>query len=354
MHYFCTYCDQGYVARLLCLHGSLLAQREPFRLFVLCFDDVTARVVADAGDPGLIGISLPDFLTAEPEYAAVRPNRTKVEFYFTATPVLVRYCFGLVPDAGQMTYLDSDLYFFGPASAVFAEQGEASIGIVPHRFPARLAHLLKWGVYNVAWVSFRRDRDGLACLEWWRARCLEWCHDHIDHGRFADQGYLNGFPGRFGGVGVVDHVGINAGPWNMDAVQISKGEAEIMVNGRVLLFYHFQGIREVLPNRFETGLRNYRTALTSPLRDLIYLPYLKKLVEIQSWLKMQYGIEPLLGFQRLPSGGSLRNRWDRFFARRLLPAYRRLRGQLLHCATPKIATFSKRPEDGMAASKTFE
>jgi len=332
MNSFCTYCDQGYAARLLCLHGSLLEQREPFRLYVLCFDDATARVVADVGDPTLIGISLPDFLQAEPEYASVRSRRTKVEFYFTATPVLVRYCLGLASEAERMTYLDSDLFFFGPSSAAFVEQGEASVGIVPHRFPGRLGHLLKWGVYNVAWVSFRRDRDGLACLEWWRERCLEWCHDHIDQGRFADQGYLTEFPQRFGRVQVLAHPGINAAPWNMDGVRIMWKEGKVMVDDRPLLFYHFQGIREISPDWFELGLRSYKTELTPALRDVIYLPYLERLVRVQSRLKAKYGISPLLGFQRLPSGASLRDRWDRFFARRLLPHYRRLRGQLLHCA----------------------
>src|SRR6185503_15291489 len=99
-------------------------------------------------------------------------------------------------------------FFFGSPSAVFREQGEASVGIVPHRFPPRLAHLVENGIYNVAWVSFQRDRDGLECLEWWRKRCIEWCHDYIDNGRFADQGYLDEFPKRFGGVCAIDHPGI--------------------------------------------------------------------------------------------------------------------------------------------------
>ncbi len=352
MQYYCTYCDQGYAARLLCLHGSLIVHGGSFRLHVLCFDEATETLITDVGDRSLIAIPLHEFLSANPDYAAIRSKRTKVEFYFTATPVLVRYCFQLYSEVKQVTYLDSDLFFFGPASAAFAEQGEASIGIVPHRFPERLTDLLKWGVYNVAWVSFRRDREGLACLEWWTDRCLEWCHDRIDEGRFADQGYLTEFPRRFGGVRVLDHVGINAAPWNMDEAQVSQNGAEILVNGRVLLFYHFQGIREILPHWFETGLRNYTAALTPALRDLIYLPYLKKLVEIQSRLRAQFGIEPLLGFQRLPSGGSLRNRWDRFFARRVLPAYRKLRGQLLYCATPEIPTSLKKPVDGKGAVKT--
>ena len=121
----------------------------------------------------------------------MRSQRSRVEFYFTSTPVLVRHCFAREAAAERMTYLDADLFFFGPASAVFAEQGDASVGIVPHRFLAHLAAQSEHGTYNVAWVSFRRDADGLACLDWWRERCLEWCYDRVEDGRFADQGYLD-------------------------------------------------------------------------------------------------------------------------------------------------------------------
>ena len=334
-NHFCTYCDQGYAARLVCLHASLLAQGEQFRLFVLCFDEVTEAVVTGLADPTLIGIPLRDLLAADSEYAAVRSKRTKVEFYFTATPVLVRYCLGLDPEARRMTYLDSDLFFFGPASVVFAVQGEASIGIVAHRFPARLSGLLKWGTYNVAWVSFRRDQDGLACREWWRERCLEWCHDHIDQGRFADQGYLDEFPRRFGGVRILNHPGINAAPWNMHEVRITEKAGHLYVDDLPLLFYHFQGIRELVPGWFEPGLRAYRTKLLRQLRALVYLPYLEKLVVIQRQLQLKHGISPCFGYQRLPAGKLWRERWERFVARWLLPGYRGLRGQLLHCPVPR-------------------
>jgi hypothetical protein len=334
MNHFCTYCDRNYAARLLCLHDSLLGQGEPFRLYVLCFDAETEAVVQAAGRPGLVPVGLAEVLQADPDFAAVRGSRSPVEFYFTATPVVVRHCLLREPAAGRMTYLDADLCFFGPVSAIFAEQGDASVGIVPHRFPARLAGLRKTGTYNVAWVSFRRDPDGLACLEWWRARCLEWCRDCFDGGRYADQGYLNEFPDRFGGVRALDHAGINAAPWNMDGVRVSLADGSVRVNDRPLLFYHFQGIRELLPGWFEPGLLNYQTTLTAPLRDLVYLPYLEKLVAAEQRLKLEHGIVPRLGYQRLPDGNSWRDRRGRLVARWLLPYYRRLRGQLLRCPAP--------------------
>jgi hypothetical protein len=335
MNYFCTYCDQGYAARLVCLHDSLVASGEAFRLYVLCFDAATEAVVAGIGQPSLVAIPLAELLEAEPDYAAVRSQRTPVEFFFTTTPVLVRYCLQREPGADRMTYLDSDLFFFGPASAIFAEQDAASVGIVPHRFPPHLAERTKYGTYNVAWVSFARDRDGLACLEWWRERCLEWCHDYLDQGRFADQGYLDEFPRRFAGVRVLNHPGINAAPWNVHGLRITPSAAGPRMNDQPLLFYHFQGVRELVPGWFEPGLRAYQAPLTPELKELVYLPYLRALAAVQHRLRVKHGIVPRFQHQRLNAGKSWRDRWERLKARRLLPWYGRLRGQLLHAPEPE-------------------
>jgi hypothetical protein len=334
MNYFCTYCDQGYAARLLCLYESLRAQNESFRLLVLCFDVETANVVTAVKDPGFVAIPLDELLRSDPDYAAVRAKRTKVEFYFTATPVLVRYCLQLETGAAQMTYLDSDLYFFGPPSAVFSEQNGASAGIVAHRFPDSLAERLKYGTYNVAWVSFRRDCDGLACLEWWRERCLEWCHDFLDAGRFADQGYLDEFPRRFNNVRVIAHPGVNAAPWNMHEVRVSGVPHRVLVNEQPLLFYHFQGVREIAAGWFEPGLRAYQTPLGAPLRELIYLPYLQHLMASQKRLRVQHGMLPRFLHQRLNAGRSWSDRWERVKSRWMLPYYGRFQRRLLHASEP--------------------
>lgn len=332
MNHFCTYCDQGYAARLLCLHDSLVMQGEPFVLHVLCFDAETEAVVKAVNSTTLVAVGLDELMHADPAYAAVRRLRSCVEFYFTATPVFVRYCLNRVPSATQMTYLDADMYFFGPASAVFSAQGDASVGIVPHRFPPRLRHLEKSGVYNVAWVSFRRDANGLACLEWWRERCLEWCFDRVEQGRYADQGYLDEFRRRFDGVRALYDRGINSAPWNIDDARIVARDGRVHIDDRPLLFYHFQGLRELIAGWFDPGLLFYRSTMTPALRDLVYLPYLRKLVAAQQCLERVHGIIPRRGYHRLAAGNSWRERWDRFAAQELLPLYRRCRGQLLHCS----------------------
>ena len=333
MNYFCTYCDQGYAARMLCLHASIKEQGEPFRLWVLCFDAETAAVIAARGDESLVALPLNELLAAEPDYAATRGNRSRVEFYFTSTPVLVRYCLSREPSAGMMTYLDADLFFFAPASLVFAEQGNASVGIVPHRFTARSRRSLHNGIYNVGWVSFRRDENGLACLDWWRERCLEWCYDRVENGRFADQGYLNDFPVKFAGVKSLEHPGINTAPWNVEPGKLKTIEGRPWLHGKPVLFYHYQGIREVESGWFDPGLRNYHLSPTRVVREALYLPYLRKLTAMQAGLRT-HGIAPSLGFKRIPTGGSLRDRWERLRTHRLWTLYRKWRGKLVFCPEP--------------------
>lgn len=337
MNAYCTYCDQGYAARMLCLHASLVAQGEPFRLFVLCFDAATERAVRAQGVPSLVAVPLEELLAADPAYAAVRSQRTPVEFFFTATPVIVRHCLDREPAADTMTYLDADLYFFGPASAVWREQGEASVGIVPHRFPPRLAERLIYGTYNVAWVSFRRDADGRECLEWWRERCLEWCHDRVENGRFADQGYLDEFPRRFRGVGVLEHAGINAAPWNIAEARVSQAGGRVFIDSVPLRFYHFQGVREVLPGWWEPGLRAYGATASDALRELVYRPYLRELAATQARLRAEHGIGARVRHGRMDTGTSLSERWRRFREKWLAPRVRRWRGELIECREPAAA-----------------
>lgn len=335
MNHFCTYCDQGYAARMLCLHDSLKAQGEPFKLWVLCFDQATESVIRGLGDSSLAAIPLVELTAADSDYAATRENRSRVEFYFTSTPVLVRHCLRREPTAEVMTYLDSDLFFFSPASLVFAEQGDASVGIVPHRFTARSRRSLRNGIYNVGWVSFRRDDAGLACLDWWRERCIEWCYDRVDGARFADQGYLNDFPVKFPKVKSLDHPGINAAPWNAepDRLRIIGGKPHMC--GKPVLFYHYQGIREVEQGWFDPGLRNYHLSPTRVIRDALYLPYLKKLTQVQASLR-RHGIGPSLGFKRIPAGGGLRDRWERLRTHPLWTQYRKWRGKLVWCPEPAL------------------
>src|SRR6185437_11052716 len=114
-----------------------------------------------------------------------------------------------------LSYLDGDLYFFSDPEPIFESFKAFSSLVIAHRFHPRRKFMEVYGLYNVGWLSFRRDTDGLACLAWWRDRCIEWCYDFVEADRYADQKYLNQFPLLFGNLKIIEHKGANLAAWNL-------------------------------------------------------------------------------------------------------------------------------------------
>ena len=76
--------------------------------------------------------------------------------------------------------------------------------------------------YNVEWVTFRRDPDGLEALNWWHDRCIEWCYQRAEDGKMGDQKYLDDWLVRFERVHVVRHPGAGLAPWNVKAHRLGE------------------------------------------------------------------------------------------------------------------------------------
>jgi hypothetical protein len=168
--HFCTYFDRRYLPRALALHASLTAHCRSFTLWALCLDADTLRILSALSLPSLEPIALADLEGDDLQLRAAKASRSLVEYYFTCTPAFPLYLLRKQREIDLITYLDSDLWFFADPQLVLSEMGARSVAIIPHRFPSRLSHLEKHGVYNVGWVTFRRDQTGLDCLEYWRSR----------------------------------------------------------------------------------------------------------------------------------------------------------------------------------------
>jgi len=61
MYYFCTYFDSNYLIKGLALYRSLVRHAMPFRLWVLCFDDLAYEALQKLALPEVDPISLRDF-----------------------------------------------------------------------------------------------------------------------------------------------------------------------------------------------------------------------------------------------------------------------------------------------------
>lgn len=277
MYYFCTYFDQNYLPRGLALHRSLRKHCPEFKLWVLCMDQTTYEVLEKLNLPGVHPLSLEEFERNDELLLSAKQNRSRIEYFFTCTPSLSLFILNHHPEVDLITYLDADLFFFADPAPLFAEMDGKSIGIIDHRFPARLRDREKYGIYNVGWLSFRRNENGLECLHWWRKLCLEWCYDRVEGDRFADQKYLDLFPERYGRDIILQNKGANVAPWNIENYILNATETIVYVDNQPLLFFHFQGFKQVIPWVYDFGLSFYGVKMSQELIDYIYVPYIHEL-----------------------------------------------------------------------------
>ncbi|MFH1619008.1 MAG: glycosyl transferase [bacterium] len=278
MRNFCTYFDSRFFSRAIMLYRSLRKHSPGCRLFSLCFDGDAYNAAVAMNLEGLIPFTLPELEEAHPELVAVKSGRTVAEYYLTCTPVLPLYILEKFQDVDLLTYVDSDLYFFSSPEPVFEEMADASIAITPHRFAPNLVVKEQVGLFNDGWISFRRDGNALACLRWWKERCLEWCHDRSENGKHAEQKYLDSWPDMFNNVAVINHPGANAGPWNLRNEEIRFDDGRVTICGKPLIFYHFSGIWRVNRWLYDTSLFDYHIRPSGIVRKKIYKPYLQELL----------------------------------------------------------------------------
>ncbi|HVZ39089.1 MAG TPA: glycosyl transferase [Candidatus Kapabacteria bacterium] len=301
MYTFCTYFDVNYLLRGLALHASLRRHAAPFRLYVLCLDDAAFTALSGLALPEIVPVPLAELEAADPELAATKASRSIVEYYFTCTAAFIRHLLARHPELEQITYLDADLYFYGSPAPIYGELGNGSVMIVEHRFPEHLRHLEVFGKYNVGLLVFRNNAEGHACLEWWRERCIEWCHDRLEDGRFGDQKYLDDWTTRFNGVVVLRHKGANLAPWNLAGYTISVRDGRVMVDDVPLIFYHFHKLKAIGSSTYDAGLSDRRARMSGAVRSGIYAPYVREL----RLLMRTVGVGNLGSVRRAHRGGLL-------------------------------------------------
>jgi len=299
MHLYCTMFDRNYVTRGLALHGSLLRHRKEFRLVVLCLDRTAYEILTSLALQNMEPISLSSLEESDPELKLTRSQRTAVEYYFSCKPVLLKFIAERYADTQRITYLDSDLFYFSDPGSLEREYTDASVALTPHRFPPRLAGRNQYGRFNAGWVSVSCGEEGRRFIDWWRARCLEWCGLDVQEDRFGDQKYLDRVPMLFSRVAVLDHVGANLAPWNLEGLDIHRGESGVVVEGKPLVFFHFHGMRRVFYRIYDSGLYGYGLGLSDQVRRSIYRPYVSDLALAENQLsRLSAGIRETPGSGR--------------------------------------------------------
>jgi hypothetical protein len=273
--HFCTLFDQNYVFKAVALHRSLVRHCPSFELTAFCFDDEARRIVDALELPHVSTVSLAELEAFDAELLSVKGDRTQVEYMWTSTPCLPRYMLAAKPDIDEITYLDADLMFFSDPEPIFEEMADASVLITPHRFSRELGHHAINGIYNVQFMTFRRDDRGLEALNWWRDRCIEWCYYRFEDGKLGDQKYLDDWPERFEGVHVSRHKGCGLAPWNITQFDVHETADGIYVDEDPLIFFHYHRVRMLATGGYLWRPPGYY--ISAENRRLVYDPYLEEL-----------------------------------------------------------------------------
>ena len=181
--------------------------------------------------------------------------------------------------------------FFSNPAAIFAEIGEASIGLSPHRFPAESQSLLRYGVFNAGCIYWRADSQSRLCLAQWRDDCLTCCDEQArPDGRFMNQGYLTQWPERYPGVHIIGHPGVNLAPWNVNSHVLKRGKGRLRIDDRELIFYHYSGlVRD--PEGGWCSIYPHKHRKFDIVRDAIYRPYLTAVEAVRTEVLQACGMD---------------------------------------------------------------
>jgi hypothetical protein len=292
-HVYCTYFDSGYLARGLTLVESLRSFGDEADVLVLALDQQVKDFFDAEQIPGVRAIDVSALEASTPELLALKESRSRMEYYFTCTPLLIRHAMNEFATPGSVTiYVDADLFFFDSPTSVVEALGEDSVGIIEHRYPQRVAQkLAKYGRFNVGWVGFRDSDDGRRVLDWYADRTLEWCSDVPEDGKYADQGYLDSFP-EFPGVKILPEPGFDLAPWNTARHTVTRSSTgSIDVDSSLLVFFHFHGVRKVR-SWFTTSQLIYGSSLTKVLKHSVYQPYINVLARHERSVAEKLSVPP--------------------------------------------------------------
>ncbi|MDB9308492.1 hypothetical protein PN471_07555 [Aphanizomenon sp. CS-733/32] len=271
MNYYVTLFDSNYLTRGLVMYRSLLSHAGEFHLWIICFDDLAYQLLQKLNLEKVTLVSLSEF--EDSELLKIKPQRTQREYCWTCTPSTLLYVLNTEPHVDTVTYLDADLMFFSSPEPIFTEAKNASILLTEHRYLPEYDQSATSGIYNVQFMMFRRNIEGLNALKWWRDRCIEWCYARCENGKFGDQKYLDDWKERFPGVHIVEHLGSGLAPWNAAQYNLTKKGENIFVEEYPLIFYHFHALK-IHP--FKIGyLSNY--PLKPELCEWVYYPYYQQL-----------------------------------------------------------------------------
>jgi hypothetical protein len=270
------------------MYESLKQHSKDFHLYVFAFDDRSYSLLKKLNLENVSVVSLKEF--EDDELLKVKEDRTAVEYCWTCTPSIIKYCLKTY-NLPSCTYLDADLYFFSNPAVLIEEMGDKSVLITEHRYTPEYDQSATSGIYCVQFMTFKNDDYGFTVLDWWRKACIAWCYARLEDGKFGDQKYLDDWPARFKGIHVLKNPGGGVAPWNVQQYDLTQKKCE-------LVFYHFHNVKFLQNDKVDLGWYRLRK------KDLatLYKPYLEHLIKIKEDLERIGEVYDYHGTSKIETG----------------------------------------------------
>ena len=280
MENFVTLFDLLFLPQGLALHRSVERHVGNYTLWILCMDDEVHEILSLMKLPNVQLLQLS--LVETKELERVKLERTVGEYCWTVKPFALKFVFDSDISVKRVTYLDADLWFRKSPAPIFQEFDKSGkdVLITDHAYSPEYDLSEKSGQYCVQFTTFTRE-GGEPVRKWWEERCIEWCFDRFENGKFGDQKYLDDWPERFPEqVHVLSNQGWTLAPWNANRFPYSNG-----------IFWHFHELR--LTEKRSKPLVQFTTSYSIPpiTRKQIYKPYLEDLRVVIEIMK-NHGVQP--------------------------------------------------------------
>jgi len=280
MNYYVTLFDKKYLPHGLALYNSMCKFCLPFKLIILCVDDLTFNTLKALDLKHIQLLKLSDL--ENQNLKKIKKKRTHVEYCWTLTPFSILFAFEFNPKINQITYIDSDIFFLKNPKKIFDElnKNKKEILITRHGFAKEYDQSHISGEFCVQFIPVKRE--ALDIIDEWKKKCLKWCYNRAEDGKFGDQKYLELWPKKYHKrVHICENDKWFLAPWNAIRFNYYDG-----------IIWHFHAAKIFTDKNFKlVGLKCIGYKIPEIVKNNVYKKYFMKIKNSISILeKMNFRI----------------------------------------------------------------
>ena len=242
-HVFFTSFNRAYAPQAVLLAESLRRHYgDTTQIYALIVDKL------DPEDCGYLNIFDKLILVEELEIPFFKSWIFRLDIVEASTAVKPFALCKLLEEFSHVTYLDPDTVVYSKFDEISDESESWDVALTPHQtfhqdekwlVESTELESMRWGIYNLGFLSVKATENGKKIAQWWRDRCYHYCLSEPQRGLFTDQKLFDAAPALFEGVKVLRHPGYNVATWNIRERHVLLNNEKLVVNGSPLRFCHF-------------------------------------------------------------------------------------------------------------------